>query len=529
MMSVKQFSLLGLKPKRISILVIFFATALLLNVGYEHMVTNTLNSSAPGDLHRKNVLFLITDDMRTQLGCYSGPESVFDTVKMHTPNLDKLAAKSLLLKRAYVQYTLCCPSRASMMTGRRPDTTGVVGNDLYWRDLGHNFTTLPQYFKDQGYHSTGIAKIFHKFKDNPSWSAYKKFGNPEKKVIDFKKGATWLSYTKEQNSENPLFDIMATREAMAQLEELAPKARTGEQPFFMALGFNKPHVPFVAPEEYFELYPLESGKRYLHREEWQAPRVRSGAGMLNVTEINGELTMIDVVLREHRRAYFACISFVDDLVGQALDALDKLGLADSTIVSFVADHGYHLGENGQFGKNLLTEVSSHVPMMLHIPGVTDDGITSNSIVEAIDLFPTIAEAAGLEVPPSCPGNSENISACVQGKSLLPLIEHPNKHIKEAAFTQLKISDDNYRGYSMRTNRYRYIEYVRIEQTGDSLTVYRDPKRITSELYDHTDDIEETQNRTADAKYADSKIILRRNLHNFIKESLGVNVLKPDDR
>ena len=519
-----------MKAKRISIVVLVFVMA----------CVNTILNSNSGEKRkapiavrnvrspRKNVLFLITDDMRTQLGCYSGPESVFNTVKMHTPNLDKLAAKSLLFKRAYVQYALCGPSRTSMMTGRRPDTTGVTTNDIYWRDLGRNFTTLPQYFKERGYRSIGYSKIFHKFEDPQSWNDRAQFGNPEKRFLDFKKGGTWLAYSKDNNRMYPLFDTVATRQTIRKLKELAPRARTGERPFFLALGLNKPHVPFVCPEEFFQLYPLENKKKYLSYVKWQTPLVR--AGMLNVTMIAGEVRMTDPVLREHRRAYFACISYVDDLIGQVLRALEKFGLVESTVISFVADHGYHLGENGEFGKKLLTDISSQVPMMIHIPGLTNKAIRSHAIVETLDLFPTIAQAAGLEIPPSCPDNSENISLCVQGKSLLPLVKHPSKHIREAAFTQLKMdttrSDGgNYMGYSMRTSRYRYSEYIRIEETSDSLDIFIDEKNLYSELYDHKLDIEETVNRTAKHEYREIRNELRKKLHNFIKKSNGVKSLK----
>ncbi|KAK2160208.1 hypothetical protein LSH36_138g09111 [Paralvinella palmiformis] len=489
--------------------------------------SNDIRQVGSSESSRKNVLFMITDDMRTQLGCYSGPDSMFDTIRMHTPNLDRLASKSLLLRRAYSQYTLCCPSRSSMLTGRRPDITGVLNNDVYWRNIGLNFTTLPQYFKQNGYHSIGIAKVFHKFKDPPSWTEYTKFGNPEKDVLDFKKGATWLAYTNEQNADKPLFDIRATDYAIRRLEELAPKARSGEEPFLLAIGFNKPHVSFVCPEDYFDLYPLESGRRYMSKLDWQTPIVREGAGMVNVSMIDGELRMKDVVLREHRRAYFACISYVDDLVGQLLETLDRLGLSDTTVVTFVADHGYHLGENGKFGKNVLTEVSSHVPMMIHVPGLTDHGVESNSIVESLDLFPTIVQAAGLEPPPRCPDDSRNVSFCAQGTSLLTLVEDPDAHIKDAAFTQIRFGTSSVKGYSMRTDRYRYTEYVRVDALGDSTDVYIDLQDNPPELFDHNTDKEETVNRISSSKYHNIEKELRRALHDYIKKSNGVSSLRSE--
>ena len=319
-----------------------------------YLLASVSNSGTDGK--RMNVLFLVSDDMRPQIGAYMGkdfPDPVF--VKPYTPNLDSLASKSLLLKRAHVQQAVCSPSRTSLLTGRRPDTTHVYDLYNYFRDVGGNFTTIPQYFKQQGYRSIGMGKIFHpghaSDNDDPiSWSEpyyhavrYREFNN-----------ASWTAVTKEQRAKYPLPDEQIAQHAIKTLGRVAAKAHTGEQPFFVAVGYHKPHLPFVFPEEFLQYYPVSS--IHLPKNQYvpqDFPEVAwSPCGQLanypDIKKLGCNLDFNTSVpafkVLELRRAYYSALSYTDYLLGLVMDELKKLGLDGTTIISFWGDHGYQLGK-----------------------------------------------------------------------------------------------------------------------------------------------------------------------------------------
>ena len=475
--------------------------------------------------NRKNVILLLADDMRPQLGAYLGEDhpTPLDQKLTITPNFDRLAGESIVFTRAYVQYSLCGPSRTSILTSRRPDTTRVFGNMHYWRTTGGNFTTIPQYFKDNGYTTIGVGKVFHpsvssNHSDPISWSEkfYSRYwdGTYEHKS----RLPSWNAITDQQRAKVPLTDEFAVKHALERLRVHAKNAKRGKKPLFMSLGFRKPHISLNCPKKYFKLYPLETAEAFLGNKSWQNPIV--GFKLVNSTIKNGINQIPDGELRRLRRAYFACISYVDDLLGEVLDEVDKLGLASNTIIAFMADHGYHLGENNHWGKYINYEIANHVPMMIKIPGKTDSGIRTRSLVEGVDLFPTLAEAAGVGAIPACPRGSSSTQLCTDGLSLMPLVKKPKKVLKTSTLSQV-LRGDRYMEYTLRTNRFRYTTFADVrhkKHRNGTYTVNMDWNRsgMSDELFDHSVDPEERYNKVAEQKY--QNIVL--DLHETLVDKVG---------
>lgn len=462
---------------------------------------------------RKNVLFLVSDDMRPELGAYYGPDFP-STVhpKMHSPNIDALASKSLLLKHAYVQQAVCSPSRTSLLTGRRPDTTHVYDLIHYFRKVGGNFTTLPEYFKLNGYVSVGMGKIFHPgpasgFDDPISWSLpyfhAKSYGWETHKN-------SWVAVPDNETIDKPLVDAQIADHAIETLKTLAPGAKSGDKPFFLAVGFHKPHLPFVFPESMLQFYPADEihlppdphCPKDMPDVAWYTPKgmIRyQDIGSLNFTgKINEQLPEWKV--RELRRAYYSAISWTDSLVGRVIQELDNLGLAKDTIISFWGDHGWQLGEHAEWCKQTNFELATHAPMMIHVPGITEKGIVTEQLTEFVDLFPTLVEAAGLDQLPLCPENSSAIALCREGESLFPLIRNSSTPWKKAAFSQYPRYHNgaNVMGYTMRTEQYRYTEWV--EFSGQPNYKPDWDKQYGIELYDHKVDPYEDVNKANDPTY-----------------------------
>ena len=481
----------------------------------------------PWSVRRKNVLFLIADDMSTHLGCYkeeNAPSIVHP--EMHTPNLDKLASKSLLLLRAHAQQALCGPSRTSFLTGRRPDTTKIYDLLRNWRDYTANFSSMPQFFKERGYHSIGAGKVFHPgpSDNNDPYSWTQTFYEaPNYEFWEMDNRFSWFAVPPSMRAEMPLPDEQVTEYAIKQLHQLAPAARTGEQPFFMAVGLWKPHYPLVFPEEYLNHYPMQDIQlppnsyapvNMPNIAWWDYPELRSYTDIeaLNVTgQINS--TLPDDVVLNQRRAYYASVSYADHLFGRIIQTLDDLGLAQDTIVSFVSDHGTHRGEHGEWDKETNFELATHVPMMVRVPGQTDQGIQTTALVEMVDLFPTLVEAAGYPSLPLCPEVApEQHKLCTEGISLLPLIEDSERPWKKAVFSQFprpEFINFTSMGYSVLVDDARYTEWVAVNQT--TQRPIWDMVNAT-ELYDHTVDPQENWNRAEDPDYA----TMRQTLHTILR-------------
>ena len=481
-------------------------------------------------LGAKNVLFLVSDDMRPQLGCYDDaefPAKIRPT--MQTTNLDALAAKSLLLKKAYVQYPVCAPSRTSLLTGRRPDTTQVYGLRTYWRNAGGNFTTLPQYFKEQGYTTIGMGKIFHPGSGSGNDDEAFSWSNPyihKQDNIYEGRDLSWEAVPEADLTVNKLKDQKLADEAVTQLSNLAAEFKDNDTPFFLAVGFHKPHLPFVFPESFLDYYPEDdislpdSDNLAVPTDfpniAWHRCAKLKSFRDIQATGWRGKRNELlpNATALALRRAYYASVSYIDSLVGQVVDELTDLGIEDDTIIAFWGDHGYHLSEHSEWCKTSNFELTLQAPMMIHIPGKTDGGIQSDALVEFVDMFPTLVEAADLPQLPLCPTDSSSIALCREGDSLIPLITNPNpvtEQWKNAAFSQVKTtqSGNSVMGYSVRTDRFRYTEWVLFNDatnTPDWDAVYG------TELYDHDTDKYENTNQAVNSAYSSYITQLSQDLH-----------------
>jgi iduronate 2-sulfatase len=385
------------------------------------------------------------------------------------------------------------------MTSRRPDTTQVWNNKARLRTSQHNFTTLPQYFKENGYHTLGFGKIFHN-DDIHSWN--EPTYHPPNVVHQSDIDADWMTVAGNERTREPLADEHTLQKVKEKLTS-AIKTRI-IRPFFFAVGFYRPHVPFVCPKQYFMNYQHETGEQYLDDIAWQTPEVSRQS---NMHPDNGT-RLSDQYLRTLRRAYFACVSYVDSLVGRLLEVLRDLGLSKSTIVVFSSDHGLHLGEHNKWGKVTNLDVSLHVPLMIRIPGLTDNGISSTAIVELVDVFPTLVQATGLPAIPPCPLNSSHVTTCSDGSSLMALTKHPQKEIKGFALSQINAFLPDTVQYSIRTQDVRYTEvFVKPGRTA----------RRLPELYDLSRDPDERNNVAQQSRYSDVLRSIRDKLWRLVNK------------
>ncbi|MHC4411890.1 MAG: sulfatase, partial [Planctomycetota bacterium] len=433
-------------------------------------------SPAQGRLgsHRKmNVLFIAVDDLRPQLGCYGHKQII-------SPNIDRLAAQGLLFERTYCQQAVCAPSRASLLSGTRPDTTKIYHLKTPLRKAMPNVLSLPEHFKNNGYETLSIGKIYHHRSDDlRGWSTepYR-----AKALLD----GTWkgrgyltekaIAQMEEYNKANsnmkgrgPAFeaadvqdsaypDGCNTEHAVKQLNRLKDK------PFFLAMGFYKPHLPFNAPKKYWDMYKSRDIKLADNPFIPQnAPRyattnwgeLRSYYGIPKKGPCSDELA------RQLIHGYYACVAYIDALVGRLLDELDRLKLRDNTVIILWGDHGWKLGEHAGWCKHTNFELDTRVPMILSVPGMKTAGRRTWALTEYVDVYPTLCEVCGLSVP-----------GHLEGRSMAPLLEDPARPWKKAAFSQYPRG--KVMGYSMRTERFRYTEW-KDRETG---------KVLARELYDH---------------------------------------------
>lgn len=417
------------------------------------VVFSTSTTRAAEEPRPKNVLFLIADDLNCDLHCYGHPH-------VKTPNIDKLAARGVQFNRAYCQFPLCSPSRASFLTGRRPDETKIVTNPRagrfstdytgtpHFREFIPDTVTLPQFFKQQKYFAARVGKLYHYgvpgqigtsgLDDLASWQFVV---NPagrdkaeENKVFTLTPGSYGgtLSWLAAEGTDLEQTDGLGATAAISLLEEHKDK------PFFLAVGFYRPHTPYVAPKKYFDLYnpaKIELPKLSGDDIERQPPAAYASAKQ-------EQEKMDDKLRRECMQAYWASISYMDAQVGRVIDALDRLGLADNTIIVMTSDHGYHMYEHGLWQKMSLFENSARVPLIIAAPGDYAHGKQTDALAELVDLYPTLMDLCGWKSPEYLDGVSQ--------KSVLA---DPTKSVREAAFTQVRRG--NFSGYSIRTPRWRY--------------------------------------------------------------------------
>jgi uncharacterized sulfatase len=442
----------------------------------KYFATVLLAASALSLFAQSNVLFIVSDDLRTEIGCY-GCKAV------KTPNIDRLAAQGMRFDNAYVQAAFCNPSRVSLLTGLRPDRTKVLTNRLMFRDVLPDVVTLPQLFKQNGYYTYNLGKIFHggaRMNDPKSWS---KAEHPAATDVGRKgegrnlTGGTlkWCKWLAAEGTDEDQPDGQIAAKAVAFLKQKHDK------PFFLGVGFMKPHDPFHAPAKYYDLYPPE--QLGLYRDPLGRPAdsiyATGGGGFAKAFD-----KFTDTERREFLRSYYACISFMDAQLGKVLDALESTGLDKSTIVILISDHGYHLGERNWWNKNTLFELTARTPMIAYVPRMKAKGRPCKRIVEFVDIYPTLTELCGITPPPG-----------LAGRSFAPLLDDPKKKWKEAAFMQLIRGP--VMGRTIRTERFRYTEW--------------DKGQKGAELYDHQNDPGEYYNLIRNARYAAERKTLRERL------------------
>ncbi|MCH2169534.1 sulfatase [Myxococcota bacterium] len=418
-----------------------------------------------------NVLFIVADDLNTALGTYGHPQ-------VQSPHIDRLAERGVRFDRAYAQAPICKASRTSFLTGLYPDQTGVVSNTGDFRQRLPDLQTLPQWFRNQGYFTARVGKIFHANvprdigtpgEDDPqSWDrAVDPRGrdrDDEARVFALGNqrnlGAT-LSWLAAEGSDHEQTDALVASAAI----ELMREHRS--EPFFIAVGFYRPHTPFIAPRRYFERYPLEEielvDEPADDLEDIPAP---AWADRPHQQQMN------ERTRKQALRAYFAAISFVDAQVGRLLDAIDELDLSRRTVIVFVSDHGYHLGEHRLWQKATLFEPAARVPLIIAAPGAPGNGHSTRGITELVDLYPTLTELSGLPAPEH-----------LVGRSLVGLLENPGADEPRLASTQFltrrrdaegRLTGERVRGDSIRTDRYRYTEWGRGTEGVELYDHLRDP-------------------------------------------------------
>ena len=463
----------------------------------------------------------MADDMRPDLGCYyQGSDQPTPThPSMRTPNLDRLAKRSLLFKRAYVQYPLCAPSRQSLLTSRRPDTVKCYGFDTHWREVAGNFTSLPQYFKENGYITVGMGKIFHEMShpDPISWSEPFYKAHTDDGFYRRRRTNVWESIPKTLQEEYPLPDGVIAEQAIQTLRRLANMFRDEGSNFFLAVGFIKPHLPFQYPDEYDDFYPLSEiplpvpnyAADFMPQVAWHNTPFRKYNHSLydGIRNWFNETYPVDDIMH-FRAGYYRSLSFCDAMIGRVLDEFWALDLENSTVVSFLGDHGWHLGEQGMWRKETNFEVSLRIPMMISAPGLTDDGIETAGLVEAVDLFPTLVDLAGLPAIPMCVTSDE--ITCTEGSSMMPLFYNQTNAIKQYAFSQVKHGDQM--GYTVRNDRYRYTMWFNQQD----MTEHR-KEIIAEELYDYEKDKHETSNVATVPGYN----LIALHLKSVLEEQIGM--------
>jgi len=432
--------------------------------------------SPQGEQAKMNVFMILVDDLSTLLNCYGHEEVI-------TPHLDKLASRGRVFDRAYCQSAVCNPSRASFMTGKYPHELGIWTNQPHFRGFFPRIKTLSEHFMDHGYYSVGIGKVFHNWGqsiqgDPQSWSEPQRYhyaahfhdwyvpGRPYQLHSDLAKGPAVQC---EDVPDEAYLDGRIANEAINKLRELQ------ETPFFMTVGFWKPHLPFNAPKRYWDLYDRNDFSE-IRYPDWvegipdiaynQSREARTYTDVPNTGPISED--------KKLELRYFAAITYLDAQIGKLLDELDRLGLSQNTVVVFFSDHGFHAGEFGEFGKLTNFEIGTQVPLIIAYPGMPYPGMSTSALTELVDIYPTLADLCGL---PSPAGGRQ-----LSGTSLRPVLSDPSATVKTAALSQISRplgveQDFGILGSSIRTATHRYNVWV--QRSDGSI--------VAEELYDLSSD------------------------------------------
>jgi len=489
--------------------------------------TRSVSSASP---RKPNILFIAIDDLKPLLGCYGVPW-------IKSPTMDRLAARGTLFTKNYCQAALCAPTRASLLTGVRPDSTGVYFNPFKVKNVLRlrlpNVVTLPQHFKNNGYVTLAMGKVFDgrtvdAGHDAVSWSrAYVShfgFAPGGRGVRGYQNSETKERLTREARDhpgkhvpgpptegehvpDDAYADGAMARTAVKEIEDLAKQ----QHPFFLAVGFYKPHLPFIAPKKYWDLYdrdalPLAPNQRFPRGSPPSAHVIPNSGELRDYAGVPGSGPIVEAQQRELIHAYAACVSYIDAQVGLLIEALERSGVAGNTIICLWGDHGWHLGEHGHWGKSTNYEDATRAPLIISAPGI-GQGVRTSSLSEFLDIYPTLCELAGLPKP-----------SHLQGKSLIPIMRNSKTQLHEAAVSQCSTVDsqmspqlvggrideaaaiDSHMGWTLRTPRYRYVEWREAKLTGNERVF--GSEQLGVELYDYEKDPLETENFARRPEYAE---------------------------
>jgi len=448
-----------------------------------------------GQNQKPNVLFIAVDDLRPEINCYGEKH-------MHTPNLDRLAENGMIFQRAYCQQAVCAPSRNSLLTGLRPDAMGIYDLYTFFRTKVPDVVTLPQHFKNNGYHSEAMGKIYHTGHGNsddelswsvPHWNAWKERRKLEKiskgdtiglesdfPTINNKKLPWYCSPQPEKN----MTDAMIANRAVERIAQLKDSA------FFLAVGFIKPHLPFVSPKKYWDLYNPSEIKIPVRKVPENMPELalHQFGELRKYHGIPEKGTLDDETSRNLIHGYYAAVSMIDAQVGKLLNALEKNGLTENTIIVLWGDHGWKLGDYGSWCKHTNFEMDTNAPLMFSVPWLNKN-LKTKSLAEFVDIYPTLCDLAGLEKPKH-----------LEGQSLVPILENPKAEVNKIAISQYprgrRLEYDRkseIMGYSMRYGDYRFTRWQK----------YENPKEVVAvELYDVSENKAATKNIANDKTYSE---------------------------
>jgi len=450
------------------------------------LLSLVLTNGVSAKEQRPNILFIAIDDMKPMTGCYGDKMAL-------TPNIDKLAERSTVFLNNQCNWSVCGPSRVSLMTSLMPDTTGVTGFKKM-RAVLPDVLTLPAHLKANGYVTTGVGKIFdHRTVDSKydarSWSIpFDGMKSSGLKMKGPKKAAAIFEGTMEENK-----DYLVAQAGIKLLGELSKQ----DKPFFLGVGFHKPHLPLIAPKKYWDLYKRDQFKIHPFQQHGKDayPKTFEKPDELSKYTKTPQAETPEAQQKEIIHGYYACVSFIDDLVGDVISELETLGIADNTIIVLWGDHGFHLGDHGLWAKHTNIEQAARSPLIIYAPKVNKKGQKTESPSQFLDVFPTLCELTGSEIPKQ-----------LQGKSLVPILKSADASVHNGVITQQGAGS-----YAYRTKRYRYIEWY--NKTG---------KLLAQNLYDYQNDPQEKVNIAADPANAELVKQIAEKMH---EEAKGCSHIK----